>query len=308
MISVVMTTYNGEKYVQKQLESLVHQSMMFDELIIIDDCSVDDTINIIFEFIKSHKELNIRFMQNEKNCGYKSNFLNAINHSNGDYIFLCDQDDIWEHNKIEVMMDYMIHNPNIYALNTNNSYIDGTGKFVSKDMIYCNSNQTNDLVKINTKYIMHSNISPGCTMCFTKCVKTVFLDSYDAYLPHDYCINIIASLMDGLYYLNAKLIRYRIHDSNTIGLSMLKEQSTHLPPNKENRNKYASSIWKICHAIKKVESIKNNDLDFFIKRHDMLSSPKPINLLVIIGYLPKYIQYYSFRVFLGDLRFGVLSI
>ena len=103
MISVVMATYNGERYVEKQLQSILNQSLMPDEVIIRDDGSNDSTVQIVQEFIKKHNLSSWEIKINEENLGYRKNFANLLSLANGDYIFLSDQDDEWLGDKIEKM-------------------------------------------------------------------------------------------------------------------------------------------------------------------------------------------------------------
>ena len=86
MISVAMTSYNGEKYIEEQIESILNQTVKIDEIIIVDDGSIDGTIDLI-------KKYDVTLVQNEKNIGYKENFKKAMSLCHGDIIFLCDQDD-----------------------------------------------------------------------------------------------------------------------------------------------------------------------------------------------------------------------
>ena len=94
--SVAMATYNGAEYVVEQLESIRTQSMPVDEVIIHDDRSTDDTVAIVEKYIREHGlERNWKVSQNPKNLGYAANFIGAVKETEGEYIFFCDQDDIW---------------------------------------------------------------------------------------------------------------------------------------------------------------------------------------------------------------------
>lgn len=104
-ISVAMTTFNGEKYLLNQLESISNQTLLPDELIITDDSSTDSTLDIIKLFSKKAK-FKVKFFLNNSNIGYSNNFSKALSLSRGRYIFLCDQDDVWFPNKIKEMIDY----------------------------------------------------------------------------------------------------------------------------------------------------------------------------------------------------------
>ena len=94
-ISVVMTTYNGEKYIKEQLTSLKNQTRVPDEVLIFDDCSTDNTVTIVRNFIIENPSGNYRLFENKKNKGWRRNFMEGFADAQGDIIFPCDQDDIW---------------------------------------------------------------------------------------------------------------------------------------------------------------------------------------------------------------------
>ena len=106
MISVAMTTYNGEKYVKEQLESILEQTKPVDEIVIMDDKSTDETVEIIKK-IQEKSEVNIILEVNKENVGYIENFRRAIKKTKCYIIFLCDQDDVWYKGKVEVMSGLM---------------------------------------------------------------------------------------------------------------------------------------------------------------------------------------------------------
>lgn len=105
-VSIVMCTYNGEQYLKAQLDSLLNQTYPLSEIIIQDDLSTDHTINIIQDYQKAYPHT-IRLFQNQIRLGYNRNFLSAFQRATGDYIASADQDDIWEANKIDVLVKEM---------------------------------------------------------------------------------------------------------------------------------------------------------------------------------------------------------
>ena len=227
MIAVAMTTYNGEKYVEKQLNSLLLQSRPADEVVITDDCSQDRTATIVKEFIAEHHLNNWYFFENKKNLGYKKNFYQSICKTNGDLIFLCDQDDEWERDKIKKMEIIFKRHRKILALNTTFSLIDRNDQPIE---YHCHKGGYNNdlrrgkcregqLKAISFDTIMRYNISPGCTMAFRKEIKDIFLKNSLSKLPHDWEINIIAANNDGLFFYNRPMIKYRIHEKNTLGMN-----------------------------------------------------------------------------------------
>lgn len=98
-VSVVMATYNGEKYLREQLDSILGQSYPIHELIIQDDCSADGTIGIVRQYMEKYPF--IKLFVNEQNVGYNENFHRAAMHATGDFVALSDQDDIWFPQKLE---------------------------------------------------------------------------------------------------------------------------------------------------------------------------------------------------------------
>ena len=93
MISIAMATYNGAKFIREQIDSILVQTIQDFELVICDDCSTDETSDILQTYAK--EDLRIRTYRNEKNMGFKRNFELALKLTHGDYIALCDQDDVW---------------------------------------------------------------------------------------------------------------------------------------------------------------------------------------------------------------------
>ena len=101
VVSIALCTYNGEQFLKKQIDSLLNQTYSNLQIIICDDASQDDTKAILEDYSDSR----IKKIFNHKNIGYIKNFEQAINLCKGDFIALCDQDDIWKPEKIETMLN-----------------------------------------------------------------------------------------------------------------------------------------------------------------------------------------------------------
>ena len=175
MISVVIATYNSEKYIIQQLESIVQQTRNVDEVIIQDDCSTDNTINVVKEFIKNNNLINWKIESNLQNKGYISTFKEAIKRSNGDIIILCDHDDEWVSNKVEIIEKSFNENDNVLVLATSFIKIDENGNEipVKKKMGRSNNNlirrslKKGQINKMSLRDIAIYNITPGCTCAFS---------------------------------------------------------------------------------------------------------------------------------------------
>ena len=109
-ISISMCTYNGARFLPEQLDCLANQSRQPDEVVICDDCSSDNTVEILNAWAES-VPFSVKVVQNEKNLGYAQNFAKAISLCSSDVIFLSDQDDIWMPDKLEKMTSVFDNRP-----------------------------------------------------------------------------------------------------------------------------------------------------------------------------------------------------
>lgn len=263
-ISVAMTTYNGAKYIIPQLDSLLAQTRVIDQLVICDDCSQDKTVDIIREYFQQTDFTGLKLVVNDKNLGYIKNFYQAISLCEGDLIFLCDQDDIWCPEKIEIMTKLFEEHPEMSALNTSFCKIDANGvpydSFNSEKRnnygLLPNPVEPDSIMEISFEQIIWKNISPGCTMAFRSSLQSFFVKNATGFSPHDWELNVFASICRGLYYYNSPLIDYRIHDSNTLGMSAGKQSRLHMSTDQSKRvtranadaakaRAYLSSEWVI---------------------------------------------------------------
>ncbi len=226
--SVAMAVYNGGKFIEQQLMSILNQTHPVDEVIICDDGSNDNTIEIINNIINSHKLTNWHLHQNPKNMGASENFNSAIKKCSGDIIFFCDQDDVWHKNKVEEIIKVFETNPNVKSVVTNFKLIDENNNYLFNDgkpdnpWFRCEdykpeSNNTL-LYKVPLSTVLIQCVSPGCTQAMRKELVASMLDfNYDL-MYHDLKVQLISSLVDGLYYLDKPLTKYRIHSNNTVGI------------------------------------------------------------------------------------------
>lgn len=108
-VSVVVATYNGARYLRPQLDSLLAQSVVPDEIVVCDDCSSDATWDILQEYASRYPQF--RIFRLERNMGFNRNFESALSQASGQYIFICDQDDIWHPEKIRILRDVLRNIP-----------------------------------------------------------------------------------------------------------------------------------------------------------------------------------------------------
>ena len=203
MISVAMATYNGEKYIKEQMDSIINQLNTDDEIVISDDGSTDKTI----EIIKSYKDKRIAIYEGPKN-GVKQNFANAISKCKGKYIFLADQDDIWLDNKINIVLrifaekkcQCVIHDAIVFDSSSNEIIYDSFYKFRnSRSGIFKNI--------IKNSYI-------GCCMAFNSSIKNKILPIPNNIEMHDQWIGILCEKYGKSIFINDILLKYRRHNNN----------------------------------------------------------------------------------------------
>ena len=217
-ISVVMTTYNGERFIYEQLESILNQTRIPDEVLIFDDQSTDKTQEIITEFIKNNKLGSFwHFEVNKVNKGCVCNFLDGAKRAEGDLIFYADQDDIWARKKIEIMEKGFFLHPEMMACYCLRHFIDAEGKEITLKF----QNMTNVRVhtkgfqKLSLNEAVKYNKSPGLCLAVRKSLIDETCDMIlENNLTHDLPIGTVAAIYNGYYVLNKKLVYYRQHEKN----------------------------------------------------------------------------------------------
>ena len=201
VVSVCMATYNGEKYIKEQLISILFQLSEEDEVIISDDGSHDSTLEIIDSFHDNR----IKIYHNSAPHGVVPNFENAIKHASGEFVFLCDQDDVWEDGKVEICKKYLSHN--ILVLH-DASIIDKNGVEIQSSYFKLRGSKIgyfNNVVK---------NSYLGCCMAFRWNLLKYILPFPGKIEMHDRWIGLQAELYGRTVMVNRQLSRYRIHGEN----------------------------------------------------------------------------------------------
>lgn len=214
-ISIVMTTYNGERYLLEQLESLRNQVVLPDEVIIVDDRSTDNTVSITRDFIFDNGFANWKLLINEKNLGWRSNFIRAIDMAEGELIFLSDQDDIWNPDKIMRMSGIMEENDQVMLLASNYEplYLTQNAKRLPRQVVNEMRHSCSVKKVAFDKSVLYVS-RPGCVYCFRRSFWNSIASYYVPKQSHDGFLWRMALLHDGLFIYNSPTIMFRRHDSN----------------------------------------------------------------------------------------------
>ena len=234
MISVCLATYNGEKYLREQIDSILNQLTREDELIISDDESNDNTIDII----KSYNDKRIKLFHHKKNfCRFAYyyttlNFQNALQKAKGDFIFLADQDDVWLPNKIEQMSNILKECDLVLS---DCSIVD------SKLDILVLSKFLLENVKIGICRNLYKSSYQGCCMGIRKDFVEKILP-FPKNVAHDLWLGITCNIIGKMQLLKEQTMLYRRHNNNVSATkkSLLSKQN----PNDAIRlNKNGNSLW-----------------------------------------------------------------
>ncbi|MBO5469811.1 MAG: glycosyltransferase [Lachnospiraceae bacterium] len=211
--TVVLTTYNGEKYLLELIESLRKQTHKPDEVLIFDDCSTDATINILEKYIDKNKLEHWIVKKNDKNVGWERNFANALMCATGDVIFPADQDDIWHIDKIEQMLKiFNEYNEVWMVVSSFHAFCTGKGINEIVHKVVTENKEISGKVKFDKAY--YQILRPGCTMAISKKMLPIFKQLWSLGTPHDALLWAIASITGKLYLCDKVLIEYRRHDNN----------------------------------------------------------------------------------------------
>jgi glycosyltransferase involved in cell wall biosynthesis len=216
--SIALCTYNGEKFLNAQLESFLNQTKSPDELIICDDFSTDSTVEIIKEFQKK-STFPVRLEINQNQLGVVKNFAKAISLCTGEIIFLSDQDDVWLAEKIEVITRQFEQNTNLGLIFTEAELIDEIGKTLNRNL-FAETFRKTDKSKPLFDLCLNKNVVTGATMAFRAKYRDEFLPIPDNIpnLIHDRWIALVISATAECDFLERPLINYRQHGQQQLGL------------------------------------------------------------------------------------------
>lgn len=215
-ISVAMATYNGARFITEQLDSIRQQSLAVDQVILRDDGSADQTVEIVREYLATHGLTPAwRITRNPQRLGYAENFKTAVEETDGDYVFFCDQDDIWEPDRVEIMIRQMEDHKEIQVLGSEfvPFTVDPDAPSISRRVLKSfRGDGSLEHVDWSPAHIFIG--SEGCTMC----LRREFLEETKGYWypgwAHDEYAWKLALCLDGCYILHSVTLRRRMHSGN----------------------------------------------------------------------------------------------
>ena len=225
-LGIVLSTFNGEKFIESQIESIINQTYKDWQLLISDDISQDNTVKLLDYYSK--KDSRISYKKNDKRLGPTLSFLNLLRMSKCKYVIFCDQDDEWSPNKLEEIYKFInfhkkdfimgLHNGE-FLIDNNKTHYFNNKKILDKDRIY---KEKPDLSFIS---LLKSNKVVGC-MSFVdreKIIKILKINPpQNKGIFLDYWLALISSThYSGIKFLDKNLISYRRHE----GVATIKKRS-----------------------------------------------------------------------------------
>jgi glycosyltransferase involved in cell wall biosynthesis len=269
LISVVLATYNGEKYLKEQIDSILEQTYTNIELIIVDDRSTDGTQAILKEY--AGRSENIRVYFNDENLGLIRNFEKAVRYAKGDYIAFADQDDVWLPEKIQCLLDHIDDNMLVYS---DSAYIDATGNLMGKKI-----SDYRHLISGKNLYLLYSEsglwVAAHAMMFRRELLDLAF--PFSPYINHDGWLTYIAMLKGRIVFVPEVLVLYRQHGANMVGglgchKMMKKNNETHI-----KTDVIRQKTGEIDSLLSRVTDTEPEFRDFLVKMRTYTANPVFIN-------------------------------
>ena len=219
MISILMATYNGEKYLEGQLDSLLGQSYGNFMLWIQDDSSADGTWELLESYKNRHPD-RINLLRNKKNIGAKDNFLGMMAKIADDYVMLCDQDDVWLPDKIEKTLAKMREMENEHdkttplLVHTDLEVVDENLVTISPSY---RKSTNRDYGRMEYRHVVTMNNVSGCTAMYNRALAQYITKPPDFCLMHDFWLQLVAATFGKIGHVDEATILYRQHGGNALG-------------------------------------------------------------------------------------------
>jgi glycosyltransferase involved in cell wall biosynthesis len=247
-ISVALCTYNGERFLRKQLASMQQQTRLPDELVVCDDRSTDQTLEIIREFA-AFFSFPVKVVVNEKNLGSAKNFEQAIRLCSGDLIALSDQDDVWYPTRLERSEQELLAHPEVGLVFSDGDIIDDEGRPIGKTLWQSyafNETKMIDLLAGNYALLLKHRFVTGATVMFRATLRDRCLPLRPGWVHDEWMAAVVPAFSD-LRPINESLICYRQHASQQIG-----------PPSEVNPRWKVKDHWNTLLEGEKTKTYWNN--------------------------------------------------
>lgn len=225
MIDILMATYNGEKYLRPQLDSILQQSNQEWRLIIRDDCSTDRTVQIIKEYQLLRPEQIVLLQAEQPSGSAQNNFFQLLQYSEAEYIMFADQDDVWLKNKVQLTLDKMQQLEQQYGndvsllVHTDLAVVDERLRTINPSL-FAMQNMSAERKQLNN--ILVQNIVTGCTMMINRSLLQLITTVPQYAVMHDMWLALVAAAFGQIGFISKATMLYRQHGNNANGAKNVK--------------------------------------------------------------------------------------
>lgn len=314
-LSVALCTYNGERFIAEQLRSILDQTRSVDEIVICDDHSKDRTVSVCEEIL-SKAGVEYRIVVNEPALGVADNFLKCLKLTTGDYVFTCDQDDVWYKDKVETFT-LEIEKSNKWLYFSNGMLVDADNRPLHRTLWDFFRVDVDKIRACDSPFvqILHKPIVTGAAMCLSR----ELIDTVDA-IPegflHDEWFSLVASVACSIAPIDQETFGYRQHQNNVIGAAQksLSQRISNwingfytVPAFRKERQKRGTAVFNLAKGTAFESAAREYD-DFWNGIYELNSLSRPKQVLKATKYLlaGRYHQYFvGLRAYLRDVLVAV---
>ena len=223
MIDILLSTYNGQQYIEEQLLSILNNTYSDTRILIRDDGSIDNTRDIIADFAKKYPNKIVVIQDNKGNLGCTKSYEELVKCVSSEYFMFCDQDDYWCSNKIAVSLEKLLAIEKVYSKNFpcivfSDLYVTDEALNIVHPSFYkatrLNPNVVNSLYQA-----MAESVAPGCTMIMNRATINYILP-FPKEVTHDFWVILLIVKYGKVAFLNIPTIKYRQHGSNAVGATL----------------------------------------------------------------------------------------
>ncbi len=296
-IDILMATYNGAPYIGAQIDSLLKQNYQDWQLIIRDDGSEDNTIEIVHYYRAQYPDKIHLIADGNLNLGARSNYSKLLTHSRADYIMFCDQDDVWFPQKISITFDKMKALEAEFGQNTpllvhsDAKVVDSHLQEISPSLWQyqkCKPARSSSL-----KRLLLQNVATGCTVMINKSLRDMALPISPDTMMHDWWMVLVASAFGHIEHISVSTLLYRQHERNDIGAKAW---------NALTAFRQLCDLAITIRYIKKINVLVQNQAAAFLERYQDVLRDSDKEMLDIYSHLSKH-NYFMRRYYIIKYRF-----
>jgi glycosyltransferase involved in cell wall biosynthesis len=265
-VSVALCTHNGARFLQAQVSSICTQTHAPAELVLSDDASADGSVELVCRTLQDHAQrtaqspIALRVLHNAQPLGARANFEQAVRHCTGEFIVLCDQDDVWQPDRLRRLVEFMAARQDLDLVHSDARLVDSDGQPLGKTLFQAFRMRPRELEQIHAGAALEVLLRRSCVTGATTLFRRRLLESALPFPPewwHDEWLALIAAAVGRTDVIEEALIDYRQHAANVIGvpprMSWFKNTRSALAPGgslrRRNRLARAEVLWEKVRAL-----------------------------------------------------------